>query len=459
MKKNLGILVAGLLLAAMAGGGIRGTGRTLGTITAFGSIFVNGVEYELGGAQIRINGEPATEADLKVGQVVDVTGIVNDDGITGTAASVEFASDLRGAVTAVDAAGTEFTLLGQTVRVNSATVFDDSLSPASFAGIAAGAVLEVSGYRDAAGALLATQVESSASVDDRVRGVVSHLDTAIFRFTINGLTIDYSAPQQLEGTLANGALVEVRGPRAIGSVLAADKVEVLPAVIAAAAGDAGSVEGLVTSTLAAGAFSLNGQPFILTASTVFAGGTAADLVAGQKAQAEGRFDAAGRIVAEAVVVIFDDSARVFAPVQSVDAAAGKFTVLGLAVEAPSGTQFEDKSRARQRNFSLASLRAGDLVEVRGVELREPRQLRASRVRREDPDSERWLAGRVSGVNGNRLTLLDTPIVIGTNTELGYENGVALDRAQFLRVVGNENVKAEVRLVNGELVADRAEISL
>src|SRR5256885_5141775 len=70
-----------LLLASCGGGqltaGIEGSGApvtTVGSITGFGSIFVNGVEYATAGAQIGIDGQPGTEAQLSVGDVVTVVG-------------------------------------------------------------------------------------------------------------------------------------------------------------------------------------------------------------------------------------------------------------------------------------------------------------------------------------------------------------------------------------------------
>jgi len=76
-----------LLLASCGGGqltaGIEGSGApvtTVGSITGFGSIFVNGVEYATAGAQIGIDGQPGTEAQLSVGDVVTVVGTVNADG-------------------------------------------------------------------------------------------------------------------------------------------------------------------------------------------------------------------------------------------------------------------------------------------------------------------------------------------------------------------------------------------
>ena len=45
-----------------------------GTIDGFGSIFVNGIEYETDDAEIVVNGQAADESALRLGMVVDVSG-------------------------------------------------------------------------------------------------------------------------------------------------------------------------------------------------------------------------------------------------------------------------------------------------------------------------------------------------------------------------------------------------
>src|SRR6185295_10627897 len=89
--------------------GIQGSGlpvaagvTTVGPITGFGSLFVDGVEYSTAGAQIRVDDQPGTEADLHVGQIVTLKGSVNTDGLTGTASEVSFSGDLRGPVSQID---------------------------------------------------------------------------------------------------------------------------------------------------------------------------------------------------------------------------------------------------------------------------------------------------------------------------------------------------------------------
>ncbi|HEB98347.1 MAG TPA: hypothetical protein ENJ05_02450, partial [Thiotrichales bacterium] len=89
-------LTAAIALGLTACGGGSSTTSSLdgstasvtGVITGFGSIFVNGVEYETNGANITIDGQPGTEDDLRVGMVVTLEGSAS--GNSGTAVSISF---------------------------------------------------------------------------------------------------------------------------------------------------------------------------------------------------------------------------------------------------------------------------------------------------------------------------------------------------------------------------------
>ena len=54
----------------LAGGGIGGTGVTSGAISGFGSVFVNGIEFETAGTSFDVDDDPAAvEGDLGIGMV------------------------------------------------------------------------------------------------------------------------------------------------------------------------------------------------------------------------------------------------------------------------------------------------------------------------------------------------------------------------------------------------------
>ena len=85
-----------------SGGGIGGTGIVIGTIDGFGSVVVNGIEFEASVAEIVIDDTPATEGDLREGMVVTVEGEIADDELTGVADRISTETVLAGALDAVD---------------------------------------------------------------------------------------------------------------------------------------------------------------------------------------------------------------------------------------------------------------------------------------------------------------------------------------------------------------------
>jgi len=172
MKRKFTTLVAAavLLLASCDGStqlaGIQGSGSPVvasGAITGFGSIIVNGVEYATSNAQILLDDQPGTESQLLVGQVVTVTGSVNSDGTTGTATQVTFSGDVAGPITQIDTAGGTLVVLGQTVRVSGSALFDDNIQAVSIASLQIGNLVEVSGFPNAAGEIVASRIQLQAA--------------------------------------------------------------------------------------------------------------------------------------------------------------------------------------------------------------------------------------------------------------------------------------------------------
>jgi hypothetical protein len=129
------LLAAGLattLVACGGGGGGSsaglGTGGTgsfaVGTISGFGSIIVNGVRYDDSSASIVDDDDSSSSLSaLSIGQVVEIRGSVNSDGVTGTASSIAYYSALKGPVTAVNVGAGTVTVFGQVVNVTPTTLF------------------------------------------------------------------------------------------------------------------------------------------------------------------------------------------------------------------------------------------------------------------------------------------------------------------------------------------------
>jgi hypothetical protein len=152
--------------------GIGGTG-VIGTIRRFGSIIVNDLRIAYPPeVEVRIDGEAATAADLKIGQVVHVVARPESGGLA--TRRIDVTSEVVGPVESV--APGRLIVLGQ--RVSTAGLRGD-WTP--------GARVAVSGLRRPDGVIVASLIEARAAGPDRVAGPVRR--DAGGALTIGGLRL------------------------------------------------------------------------------------------------------------------------------------------------------------------------------------------------------------------------------------------------------------------------------
>lgn len=211
-----GFLLAMGLLAACGGNsevasgvGSGGTGAyTAGPISGFGSIYVNGVEFDDSQAQLRDEeGRPISPAadSLRLGMTVGVDSPVFQGGAQpqAVAATIRVSSDLVGVVSSVDAVAGRFTVLGQTVQVAVTTALDTRFA----GGVAAmlGQTVQVYALPGAAGGLyVATRVEPAVASTYKLRGVAGAIDLAAKTVRVGSATL--IAPSGLPSTLREGSV-------------------------------------------------------------------------------------------------------------------------------------------------------------------------------------------------------------------------------------------------------------
>ncbi len=254
------------------------SGINKGVITALGSIFVNGVEYNVTGSNVKVEKNSGLESDLKVGKVVTVKGSKSDD-IHGSATEVEYKDNLEGPVDVTPTAGSsQFQAFGQTIAVNTTaatvaagkTVFSNFTS---LTRLTSGSVIEVSGLPDANGVIQASYIELKsaplASSSIEMKGTITGLNTTAKTFTIGALTVNYSTASLSDlpvGGIANNLFVELNGNGAnytpgANPTFTAAKVEGATENPSGAEGSSLSLEGYVKGfTAGSNTFTLNGQP-------------------------------------------------------------------------------------------------------------------------------------------------------------------------------------------------------
>jgi len=288
-----------------AGGGVGGTGRTTGTVTAFGSVFVNAIEFDTTSASIFVNDVSATQNDLKVGMKVTIEA-AND-----IASSVTYEAEAIGEVNSKGAAS--FSVLGQTVKVNSQTIYcyenEQTNCTFSFVDLSVGDFVEVSGYFDSERNIIATMVKKEDGDPGvyQVKGFASGLNTSTKTFSINSLTVNYSG--NVLG-IAEDVFVKVEGKPydEIQNRLTATSVEVED--IQAAPGTRLSLEGIVTEIISRNGsqmeFVVNGQPILTSNQTRFIeDDTDADpalIVSDVEVEVKGTVNSSGKLVATEVEI-------------------------------------------------------------------------------------------------------------------------------------------------------------
>jgi hypothetical protein len=290
------ITSCGVVGGLTAGGGVSGTGIATGIITAFGSVFVNGVEFKTTSAEIIVNGSSASENDLKIGMKVTVEAAKD------VALSIAYGSEVKGQVS--NKGVNSFDVLGQTVAVNSDTryCFNDERTNCtfSFADLNVGDFVEVSGFSDANGNIVATLVEKEDQEPEhyQVKGIVSGLNTGNRTFSINNLTINYNNISDPPG-IANGASVNVEGILNAPDELTATEIHVEDAQ--GTRGHDLSLEGIVTKFTSLSDFEVNGQPVLTTGQTQFSGDPAS-IALDVKVEVNGAVNSNGVLVAREVEI-------------------------------------------------------------------------------------------------------------------------------------------------------------
>ena len=272
---RFGLVLLGLSLALAAvhgcGGGstvasLPGTGGTgytsMGTITGFGSVKVNGVFYDDTLASVTIDGQSRTSAALGLGMLVTVHGQLGSVATRGTASSFDSWSQAQGPVSQVGS--NSFQVAGMSVTTDSGTVY---LGVASSAALPSGANVRVWGLPTRADLTqwLATRVEllSAAPASIVSTGLVGSAGTQLNGLTLLGPLTPLTAGQavRVSGNLTGTVL----------TVAAVQPLSTVPVSTNGSDGD-GDVEGVVTQVSTPTRFMLGTLPVDASAA-VFSGGT------------------------------------------------------------------------------------------------------------------------------------------------------------------------------------------
>lgn len=444
----LTVLVALGGLAGCSGGSSGGGGQFAGIegtgiVSGFGSIYVNGTEFVTEDARILFNGERSSESRLRVGDVVRVTGFVDDDG-NAVASRIVFDRNVDGPIRRIEIAADdsgELVALGQIVRFDAETHFiGRNGTDMSARDLSVGDLIAVSGVGDESGALLATSIERGGDytagttvidVEGRARDVSDN------RFRIGNQVIEYDSDQLGAQPLAEDDYIQVFGLQyTADGALTATRVE-RPERRLGDDGERVFIEGMVSDLRDEGAFSLSGQRIDARDAERNDEAIETPLRNGLEVSIEGRRQGE-TIVADRLAVEPAPTITLEARVNRIDEDSDRIDVLGTQWQIQPDTLYLDRTRRADRQLRLDRLAAGDTIRATGYSRDGDGSLVMTRLDRVEDNArgDAMVRGSVDGVqrDGDAVTIS----VAGTAIV------AQLDNTEFLSVEG-ESIAADAFL--------------
>lgn len=411
-KLKVSILMTILVFVSGCGGGSSGGGTTnntnnnannstntpvvvetavssTGTITGFGSVFINGVKYEIeNGTIVAIEDEDEIVGDdsrLRLGMKVRIEAREDDNGVR-FADRIEFDEDLKGPVrnvtpdTSDDSIGT-FTVFGITVTVDANTIFDDDVGDNNADDsidindleLGAGQVVaEISGYLTTNG-ILATRVDRlnppGTTIDEdeaEVKGRITDISGLPVSFVLNGgITINVGGATFHDGLTSTSDLqvnqfVEVKGTLVSDAEINAEEIE---------------LEGQLRDKDREGEFEIEGVLISVNTTSepheIFINGIVIPVVdasrltqfVGKRVEIKGEFNADNVLVLVAgtggVKTEVENSVRTADLLVSVDTATDTLTSrLGLQITPTGLSRVEDETRDTNNHLLLDDFISG-----------------------------------------------------------------------------------------------------
>ncbi len=415
----------------VASGGISGTGISVGPITGFGSVYVDGLKYDTTGTEFYRNGEFITQGQdaFSLGEVISLTGEI--DSVTGerVATRIDFESAVIGTISSREEAGeVKYSVLGYDLEVDPLTLIygADTLSH-----IPDGAVLDVSGAaandRLLASTIrvqdtLVTSPNTNGGVAEEVvatqfNGEVEQLDTANNTFNIRDVKISY-AQSTFENvtalTLKNGDYVRVTSLSSINSSeIIASKVELRDRTEGYEVGQSLGLQGLIEDVASAEYFTLDGIQMRLLDDTTFIYGSRTDIAADSLVKVDGTMNADRVLELKEVTVLRTPNStysQLEGVISGLDYEEQTLTMFGVTFKVDDAVMLLGRSGVDYQTLSFENLLVGDVLRVvalydNGVII----PLRIDRVPRADSNITEGVNGVLQIINNNGT--LQTEIVL------------------------------------------------
>lgn len=424
--------VCALILGACGGStqtaGVGGTGITVGKgyvqgrVTGFGSVFVNGVEFDTDASSFIVDGNAsASQADLAVGMIVTLEVETEDGSYNGKALKVVYDDEIEGPIASVTSNVTELTIevFGQSIVVSDTSTLFKNTGFADLRDNGVDYVVEVSGFRVSPTEINATYIEKKGVLmlgvtEVELRGNINNLSSGPApSFELDGVSITTNVATEIDvpgGTLSENLYVEVKGVIQTPTSVLASEIEYEDEDFGDDADDV-RLQGVITDYVDIDSiFRINGQQVDASRARLEPANAAMLLGNGVEVEVEG--DIVGGVLQAQELEIEEGSAELRALVGSVNPSSNEFTVSYPTTPAGSvivsvGTQtvLEDEAGASPLPvLTLSDIDPGDYVRVEGRE--EGGKVVASTVKRTDADDSLKLTGIVQAYSADiSITIL------------------------------------------------------
>jgi hypothetical protein len=448
----------------VADGGIRGTGSSVGPVSGFGSVFVNGVRFDTENLNRSVvsNDGITAETELREGMILRVEGEWRDDG-QGTAESLEYDDTFRGRVSdplvSSDGKTVKFSMYGQHLFATTQTVFRGT----TLMTLSEGDFVRVSAYRGPDGRYRASFIgaieENDANIELEVNLSNIEIQADVKQFTVNDFTVSYDDAEFADGLdesdLENGGFYEIEG-----EFMASNRIHALSIArddfrrYQRGEGDDVELTGTIQSDYTPsgtselpGEFILGGLTIRVTSNTEFDDGLTTDrLREGLLVQVEGDFTSDTVVEAEEIELREADSkVQGVISQNSVSPSTNRFVIGGVTVQVTPLTilTLEDGG-----NIEFAGLPQETVtVEVDGIERGAPGDVYIEALKVEVDDefadpvevNEFELEGRVTQLLPDSITVLGLNI---RTTPGAFEDNNAFNEIDAL-LQANELVTVEI----------------
>lgn len=465
MRKEMLLALASALLLSACGDGSKDSTDglqpaseivTFGTVTRFGSIVANGMEFDCDAANVTMNDQPANMSNLRVGHVVAITATVRSQTRERIAHEIGCLDEVEGPVSSIDAANNSFVVLGRTVLFDELTVFENL----AWEGLAEGNVVRVMGHLRNQERIQATHVERianayGAGMHMSVKGQISGMTPALMKFSIGTQTCDYSAAMlELGGAdLADGLYVEVSstspiedGVLKLDRIRARDRDQDRDRDHQCDSGCDFVLEGYINLFVSPAEFYVDGAAVTTTSSTVYVHGTVDTLATDVRVAVAGTLNDAGILVADRIVFRLPSIIQIEADTEAVDTVNGTVTLLGIEVATNDATMFRDVSTAALREFWLDDIGIGDRLEIRAY--LDGDTVVAARLERDDAEASVTLKAPVEAIARPSVTLLG--VVVTADEDTVFQNAAKepVSEDAFFELVDTGSLVKAVGIYDG-----------